>query len=96
MAVGVCLCVCPRAYLRNHTSELSPNLLCVLCVAVHRSSTGGVGRSNYDDVTPLVLISSVQLVRYERDSTSIDGFKGGQGSHSPELIPKQVPGEAVW
>ena len=37
----VCLCVCPRSYRLNYTSDLY-HILCMLAMAVARSSTGGV------------------------------------------------------
>ena len=45
MPVCLCACVtsvCPRAYLGNYTSQFSPNLMCMLRMAVARSSSVGV------------------------------------------------------
>jgi len=45
VCVSVCLSVCPRAYLRNHTGDLYLIFLCMLPVAVARSSSGRVTKS---------------------------------------------------
>jgi len=42
LSFSVCLSVCPRAYLRNYTSDLYQACLHVTCMAVARSSSGGV------------------------------------------------------
>jgi len=42
MTVSVGGCVCPRAYLRNHTyGQTSPNFMCISPMAVDRSFSGG-------------------------------------------------------
>jgi len=41
LSFSVCLSVCPRAYLRNYTSDLHQACLHVTCMAVARSSSGG-------------------------------------------------------
>jgi len=73
----ICLWQCESVCLsvREHISRTTrPNfhqIHCACCPwpAVHRSSTGGVGRSNYDDVSPLVIVSSVQFSLCDMNET---------------------------
>jgi len=42
MSVSLCVCVCPRSYFQNYTSDLHQFFFCVLPMAVAQSSSGGV------------------------------------------------------
>jgi len=61
MSVSVCVCVCcPQSYLRNYTSDLH-QFLCLLPMAVTRSSSGGVVVI-ICYVLPVLRMTSYQLV----------------------------------
>ena len=49
MSTSVCVSVCPRGYLRNHTRDLY-QFLCTLPIAVARSSSGRVTKSRGEGV----------------------------------------------
>ena len=51
--VCVCVFVCPRSYLQNYKSDLHQFFLCMLPMAVARSSSGGVVIRYASEVTTL-------------------------------------------
>jgi len=59
MSVSVCLCVCLRSNLRNCTSDRHRVFLCMLPMAVARSSSGGVMISY---VLPVLWMTSCLLI----------------------------------
>jgi len=57
--VSVCLFVCPRAYLRNYTSDLHCIFLCINSMAVAQSTAGG---KELCYVFPVLWVTSYSLI----------------------------------